>query len=318
MADNRNILGEIDEVKERRKGSKSFLELSRRLSQISRAFKTHDQSNDELTRYFPVALIATIEAYFRQSLAELIDIGEPYLSNANKLSAILKFDFALVRAVNGRTVTIGELIGHSIKLSRLDSLEAAVSMVIGRSFKTELTQVADRWEYEVLGGVKAPILSNPEKVLSGVARMFELRNIICHETATGFTVSYGEVASCFTACQSFLRASDVFFQELRSPGAPLTQTGMNIEAGDKLAALEHQLSQLVEDIRTNSEPEQLAVFDDAQKKWEAFRDAWLQHLVGEREGGGSIWPMEYALTSCQLTTKRIEQLLNPEYLCGET
>ena len=45
--------------------------------ELEQAFKNHDKTQEELTRYFPVALIACVESYFRMAIKDLIDAGKP-------------------------------------------------------------------------------------------------------------------------------------------------------------------------------------------------------------------------------------------------
>ena len=109
MSRTRNIIQEIAAVRARRGRGPSWAELSSRLQQLERAFHTLERGNDELNRYFPVALIACMEGFFRMALKELIDVGEPFLSRAEALALGTKIDFAIIRAVHGKSITVGEL-----------------------------------------------------------------------------------------------------------------------------------------------------------------------------------------------------------------
>ena len=57
------------------------------------------------------------------AIKELIDAGEPYLTNAEKPASSAKLDFAVLRAVHGKAITVGELVAHSVQLSRLDHIK---------------------------------------------------------------------------------------------------------------------------------------------------------------------------------------------------
>jgi len=304
----RDVVDEIGGIRERRKGSPAFLELSTRLSSISRAFEAINAEEMELIRYFPVAVVATIESYFKQSFQELIDAGEPFLSNVSKLAASIKLDIAMFRDIHKKRLTIGELIAHGISISRYEQLDSAASEVIGKSFSGELQTISDRWLHEVVGAPKQPMLLDTPKTLAAVSRMFELRHVICHETATGLDVKHNEVAACLMECRKFLDASEQIFQELRNPGAPLTQLAMNLEAGVRLGEKEQRLKEAVESLIREMSDDERSVFLDAQKKWEEFRNSWARCQVGDPAHSGSIWPLENSLAHEKLVDERLAQL----------
>jgi hypothetical protein len=207
MSRTRDIIEEIAQVRRRRRFGLAMAELPFRLFALERAFKDHDQRNIELTRYFPVALVACIEGYFRLAIKELVDAGEPYLTNAERPASSMKLDFMVVRAIHGKAVTVGELVAHSVPLSRLDHIESSMSSLLGTSFLDRMRTITDRWDHEVLGAPAKLILADPDSVFAAVAKTFELRHIICHEIASAHEIQYPEVAHCFESCVSFLRGS---------------------------------------------------------------------------------------------------------------
>ena len=119
-------------------------ELPLRLFALERAFEVYDKSQGELIRYFPVALIACVEGYFRMAIKDLIDASEPSLTNAEKPATSLKLDFSVLRAVHGKTTSVGELVAHSVSLSRLEHIESALSSLLGASFLHALRFTTDR------------------------------------------------------------------------------------------------------------------------------------------------------------------------------
>ena len=108
MSRTRDVIQEIADIRQRRRFGEAMSELPFRLFALEDAFKKHDKGNAELARYFPVALIACVEGYFRMAIKDLVDAGEPYLTNAEKPATSMKLDFAVLRAVHGKSVTVGE------------------------------------------------------------------------------------------------------------------------------------------------------------------------------------------------------------------
>ena len=293
MSRTRDIIQEIDDVRQRRRFGLAMSELPMRLFALEHAFKKHDKAQSELTRYFPVALIACVEGYFRMAIRDLIDAGEPYLSNAEKPASSLKLDFSVLRAVHGKAITVGELVAHGVPLSRLEHIDGALSNLLGKGFLQALRTTTDRWAHEVNGEPATPILSKPDEVFTDVARTFELRHIICHEIASAYEIEPEEVARCFESCVAFLRAADEFISEAIHPGAPLTQTDMNVAAGKSLAEAQERLTLALAVVRSRLDAAELAAFDESQNKWQQYCDAWADFVAGERANSGTIWPLIY-------------------------
>lgn len=308
MSRTRDIIREIADIRQRRRFGSSMAELPLRLFALEHAFKVHDKSQGELTRYFPVALIACVEGYFRMAMKDLIDAGEPFLTNAEKLASSSKLDFSVLRAVHGKTITVGELVAHSVSLSRLEHIENALSSLLGASFLHALRTTTDRWAHEVRGEPAIPILSEPDEVFTDVARTFELRHIICHEIASAYDIESDEVARCLESCVAFLQAADEFISETIQPGAPLTQTDMNIAAGKSLDDKRNSLAEAVATTRKRLDAVELIAFDESQTKWEAYCEAWVNFVVGERANSGTIWPLIYAGEAEAVITRRFDEI----------
>jgi len=304
----RDVLKEISEIKSRRLHSYAFTELEARLRSIEEGFKRLKADDNELVKYFPVAMIAVVESYFRQSIQQLIDVGDPFAAQAAGLAGQVKIDYEMLKAIGGRATTIGELIGHSVKLSRFDQLNSCVSTVIGQSFTRFLESAPDRWEVEINNRKDARILNNAQQVFSSVGALFEARHIICHESAAAFSLDVARTKELMDGCFEFLLASEKAFMYLMDPNAPLTQTEMNFSAYESLRAVEETLEKKIAAIRDQLEASTLQEFNNAQMLWEGFRDAWVMYKVGPEEEGGSIWPLEFCGEMKFLVRDRLSQL----------
>lgn len=314
MGRTRDIIQEIADIRERRRFGSAMSELPVRLFTLELAFKDHDKAETELTRYFPVALIACVEGYFRMAIKDLVDAGEPYLTNAEKPASSIKLDFSVLRAVHGKTITVGELVAHGVQLSRLEHIETALSSLLGTGFLQALRTTTDRWAHEVKGEPARPILTKPDEVFADVARTFELRHIICHEIASAYEIESEEVARCFESCVAFLRAADELVSETIHPGAPLTQTDMNIAAGKSLSERQERLAEAVAGLRSRLDATELAAFDESQAKWQLYCDAWANFVAGERATSGTIWPLIYAGAAEAAVERRLEEVSGYERL----
>ncbi|WP_157691550.1 lysozyme inhibitor LprI family protein, partial [Noviherbaspirillum autotrophicum] len=242
------------------------------------------------------------------AIKDLIDAGEPHLSNAEKLASSIKLDFSILRAVHGKAITVGELVAHIVPISRLDHIEGALSSLVGKSFLQALRTTTDRWAHEIRGEANTPILSKPDEVFADVVRTFELRHIICHEIASAYEIDSNEVARCFESCVAFLRVADEFISETIHPGAPLSQAEMNIAAFESLAEKKKLLEDAVATIKLRLDSTELAAFEIAHENWQSYCDAWANFVAGDQANGGTIWPMIYSGTAETLVQHRFEEV----------
>lgn len=308
MSRTRDIIREIGEIRQRRQFGSAMMELSMRLLDLEQAFENHRDQEGELVRYFPVALIACVEGYFRMAIKDLIDSGDPYLSNAEKPASATKLDFSLLRAIHGKTITVGELVAHGVQLSRFEHINAALTNILDTDFLKGLETVTDRWAHEVMGQPVAPILDNPDGVFADVSRTFELRHIICHEIPSAYEIKVEEVARCFESCVTFLKASDEFISETLYPGSPLTQTDMNIAAGEALEATKSELDVVANKLMARLDEGEIVAFKKSQDHWHQYCEAWADFVAGERAEGGTIWPLIYADAAKATVEMRIHEV----------
>lgn len=90
----------IREIAEKRsRASIPDMAASWRMSSLLQTFNSPAQHRTELLRYFPVAVVASIDGYFRARLAELIDAGDPFLSNAVSKYPDIKLDMQMAGAL---------------------------------------------------------------------------------------------------------------------------------------------------------------------------------------------------------------------------
>jgi Lysozyme inhibitor LprI len=307
MARSREIIEQIADARRRLRAGRASAELPIRLQSIEHAFSTLNRENKELIRYFPVALVACMEGYFRITIKEVVDVGEPYLSNAERLIASLKLDFTFVKALHGKSVTVGELVGHNIPLSRLDHIEAAMTTLLDSSLIEGLRAFRSRWEVETRGAASGPILSEPDQIFADVARTFELRHIISHELASAHEVKYDEVAQCLNSCVSFLQAVDEFISDTLQPNAPLTQSAMNESAGISLTNARTLLNEVLNQFRSRLHSEELEAFDSSQSTWEHYCATWAD-FDAMQAAGGTLWPALRSLSEAALVNKRMQEL----------
>lgn len=307
MSHTRDLINEILEIRGRRKFDLATQELFTRLSNLDEVFNKSKSLDRELHKYFPVALVALMENYFRLCIKELVDHGEPFFSNAEALFAGNKLTFDLLKGLHKKQITVGELVAHTVQLNNLTQINTGITKLISKEFLKELRTIYDRFEHEVKGKPNDPILKDPDTIFAHVARTFELRHIICHESPTNFEIDFKEIEQGFLSTTLFLKAADEFVSQIRFPDAPLTQTDMNIAADADLKKTLGELETIQNQIRLKLQADCIAEFDKTNAVWKEFMERWAQ-FAADFYKGGTISPMIYATTANTLAEARLEYL----------
>lgn len=302
---NRNVLAEIADKRKRRNQGRHE-GLLWRLGELERAFAAAERTSESL-HYFIVAIVACLEGYVRDRVAVFLDKGQPYLGRAAKLDLPIAWNFEFVRAVHDKDMTIGEFVAHQLKISRWEHVNKILTTLIDKDFSAELRIVKDRWNIEINGGADVPMLSDPARTFADTREAFEARHIVCHEMETAARPPVVTLQRLFESVVLVLRATDALLSEVLYPNYPLTQTDMNIAAGADLNAAEEALEVVEREVREQFGEETVA-FDNAQAAWRQFCEAELFQLLGEREGGGTIWPTLYCGEMASLVERRTVDL----------
>src|ERR1700730_13809217 len=85
---------------------------------------------DPTDELIPIRVVTILEVFLRHWVETLIDHGAPYVERASKLKVDLKYDFAIARSLQGGSVSLGQLIAHSLSLSRIDSFSAVLRTLL--------------------------------------------------------------------------------------------------------------------------------------------------------------------------------------------
>jgi len=280
------------------------------LQGLERALQDAADLPAEMVRYFPIAIVATMEAYFRSAIKELIDFGPPFSGNAagfDKTRA-LPLDFRTVLAIEGKTITLGDLVSHLLPFKSLEDINRNMTTMMGRSFLGELKRIEDRWATEVEKATPKPIIDNPSQVYRDVNQTFNLRHTYCHELAFLERADITLITRCFVSSSLFLKASDQLIWNLVAPGAPLTQSAMNVRGLEELGEADGELKILCSDIASYLDKEEKDDFACTQEAWDAFRKLQANSYANRWGKGGTIWPTLNSRNAITTTRLRIEEL----------
>ncbi len=73
--------------------------------------------------------------------AKVFDSGEPYNTNIFKSIEISRFDAALLKALHGQKITVGELRSHLLSLNRIEEIIGLMDRLMDMNFKDRISTV---------------------------------------------------------------------------------------------------------------------------------------------------------------------------------
>lgn len=305
--DGRKIIEQIVSTRSRFRFQHRETELFARLTEIKMSYKRMDPTVPEFLRYYPIALIACVESYFRLAIKELIDFGEPYLSNSRHLLRREGYDFDILIGLHGEKIAIGEVISHHPSISSIGHVIAIMDKVIDIDFRKAITEVYDRGKVEIEKRPKKPIISDIGETLCYVGRTFELRHVLCHETATAVQIETEEIDKFIYHTTIFLKSSDELISQILFPDAPLTQADMNRMSYSEYEKERESMDMLVSRILNTLSNGQNEQFVIANKAWEEFFNSSVEVEALQYEGG-SIMPTIANVAAARLVRDRKKQL----------
>jgi len=256
-----------------------------------------------MLKYFPIALVATMESSFRILIADLIDNNEVCLQNSEKFLKSYKIDFNIMKALYGKDITLGNFIAHVVSINKLDQINSHISNLIEKDFLKEIKSHFSRWDLEVKKLPKVPMMENPSSVYSDIAKTFELRHIFAHETATNITINIELVQNLFKSNVSFLNTASDYINEFIYPNSPLTQTDMNIHSGKELETLLFNIKRLNSKYKKTLDEKRQQEFGEVEDAWHNFMEIQARFEMNEYEGG-TIMPTIFNATASSLAAER--------------
>lgn len=200
----RDFIAEVKAVSERwnKHADGSSPELDRLNEVIKVYLSIEDLEEDsllkpELHRHLVVSLVAIIQEAVRMTLVEIVDEKElageklPELRNA-------AMTLEIARELKNQSFSFGQLVGHFYSVSGVDQIDQSLHTVCD----TRLSKVLrDNFrEPQAEGRPKVTKERLAKETEDSLRKLFQMRNIYCHELGTGITSNEVEM-------YEFLRAS---------------------------------------------------------------------------------------------------------------
>jgi uncharacterized protein YecT (DUF1311 family) len=305
----RDPVAELLEVKTRQGRRTWSLPGSSAIDDLARLWGALGEGASGLMDYFPIRLVTIIEVFSRRWLERLVDHGQPYLGNAATLERTgTKLDFAASVAIQGRRVSLGQLVAHGVSLNSLEQVAGYFSQVLGSDFFAAIHHTHDRFEVERLGAPKTPIIRDLQLMRRDLGRLFAARHILVHEMPDSRPYSVADVDTFLSAAAEFVRATEQTFQNCLTPDYPLTTLDMVGEAGRAYIEAKSQLQDVLGKIAPLvHDPRDRNLLGQSQEAWIKYADVQAELRACHLEGG-SYQPLIRTREAARLTMGRIEDL----------
>jgi len=214
----------IDEILERKQRlfrrlprwkqtSRRLLPIMDTLKYIAQRRGIEPKYRGEVMRYFPVAMVACIEGYFRLVVRDLVNAGHPFRERVASLEK-MEIGIESLLAIADRQLTPGDIVSHFLPFNNLGDIQRNMSKLLECDFLNEVKT----WKV-ASGGKNPPIVLGKLQppVVPLLERLYELRHIYCHELAVKRGVPSRKVADSTRAGFLLTYATEDYIREVHLP-----------------------------------------------------------------------------------------------------
>ncbi|MGH0001584.1 lysozyme inhibitor LprI family protein [Pseudovibrio ascidiaceicola] len=294
----------IIEWKERRRlQSRPISDVQLHLGQLKDAW--NNSSDSYLREFIPMRISTCIEVYVRETVQELVDLGEPYSEAASKLVRNAKLDLLFATHLAGKKLSVGDFVAHAVSINSIEAVLSSLSTLIV-DFTSRLKTAHPRWDEEVSSWPLKPIIDDFDETISILAKMFEVRHILTHELPDASIVKDLDIDQLCEAATTFVEACDWVVLSEQHNSVPRTQIAMNISAGEKMREVEDEVKILISEAKDLSGISEVSLAN-VQKHWQEFATAEANLFASQVEGG-SLQPLMFAEAMIELSKDRAKQL----------
>ena len=111
----RDRTGEILEIKGR--GAKHYALISTNLEQLRANWQRASGTPDCKPDFYVIRAVTILEVFTRNRLAALVNHSKQYAARASLLMKDNKIDFDTLQSIQGRVITLGDIVGHSVPVN---------------------------------------------------------------------------------------------------------------------------------------------------------------------------------------------------------
>ncbi|MCJ8208142.1 DUF1311 domain-containing protein [Mucilaginibacter sp. RS28] len=279
-----------------------------------RSLKSEQTTADRhLIKYLAIATVSCYETFFRTIVKDFIDFGSPYSDNIIKLDQLnIKIDFDTLHAIQSQFITLGDLISHLLPFNNLKDIDRNMSIITGKSFLKSLKSYRSKSLF-IDDTEKNYFTKNINTIISSIEKVFELRHIFCHEFNNNINFDSEVLLTNIIDCKVFINYASDYFTNILYPNLPQTQGEMNIYSLENFMALDNELDNLINEIKTTNNAGfiNIKLFDKSIVYWKKYRQLAAE-CAAYYAKGGSVYSLEYNTKMSSLTQEKL-RLLKTEF-----
>jgi hypothetical protein len=183
----------------------------------------------------------------------LIDHGDPYFENSKAFfqNSKLKIDFELFKNIHKKEFTLGELLSHQLPCSRHSDFISAFDILLDRKFIIELKAYKQKGLFDYSHNVMITFPAKCDSILANVAKVFELRHIICHEASLDVKLTKSLANELCDSVLALLTQTKHYLLSLLDPEYYLSDKERKSLLKTKYKASQSKLNKLIEMIKSN-------------------------------------------------------------------
>ncbi|MFN0191302.1 MAG: lysozyme inhibitor LprI family protein [Aestuariivirga sp.] len=300
-----SVVDQIAELKGRSRNWTNYHQAATEIETLKREWDKIRDTSTIFANYIPIRLVTCLEVIFRSFVRQLIDHDKTYAERSKGTLNNFRIDFDFLLGLEGRRVTVGELISHHLPFNNIEQVLAILNH-IDPDILTELPKVLNRWAVEVEGHPASPIIGNYDETIKSIGQLLSVRHILAHELPFSRPFEDNELDGLFRGAGEFADSLSWRLDYLINGNSPLTQYEMNSHAADEAESASVKMNREFELLRAKE------MFDDdllsvSQGLWEQFCEAECR-LVSSQVEGGSMYPMVFASTRAELLEERTRKL----------
>jgi hypothetical protein len=320
--DSRARAEEIAEIKKRNSIRHGFASYD--LQRLKRQFERNREIDNDLSDFYLIRSVTLLEVLTRTEVALIVNHAKEYTDRAVELTRNFKMDLALVQGIQGRVITLGDIVGHSIPVNHFHHIISHFEVLLGEKLRPLLVTAVDRWRTKIEKQPPEPIIADYDRMVARLTRLFEVRHILCHELPSKRVYTSDEVIEFLDQAICFAQALETILTFRKYGLVPLTQTEMNVNAYERLERKTEEMDGLLSQVRNyvddsdkkyfSLQPEYvnqtwLQCLNDNQEKWVAYMKSQAE-LMAYEYNGGTIQPTIRAGEATRITEARIADLIS--------
>ena len=291
----RDIVIEIQEKNARAK--EEYLHGNLELYSLEASFSRLTESDETLLALHVMGTASCIEVSVREAIKRLIDSGDPFFERAEAFKEHIRFDYFLTKALSTGQITFGDLISHSLPVSRIEHITNHFEILFNnkgdsKNFKkfhelfSTIRKYVEPSDDELFGNEKpgntqqtAPILvTNAEEIVADVSKIFQKRHLVAHE-ANFKVVQFSEISELLRSARIFVEALYELVEQILNPGASRNGIGGSIQELMKAGEIREEAQEILERILTkipkvpSDQKNLLSIFKETNQIFDAYHTA---------------------------------------------